>query len=198
MYVYTGAIDTFGFAISRPLEAPPGSRGRYRNSDPLSLGYVIRETVERRGESYLTFPQRALFDRIGIRRQVLEPDPWGNFVLTGYDYGTARNWARLALLFLQDGVMEGDRILPEGWAEFVSTPAQAWEAPVYGGQFWLNADGALPLPKDAYFMAGGGGQRVFLVPSLDLVVVRMGHFRGNALGMELLDEALGMLTRAME
>ena len=60
-----------------------------------------------------------------IRRQVLEPDPWGNFLLSGYDYGTARNWARLGMLYLQDGVWQGQRLLPEGWTTFVRTPAPA-------------------------------------------------------------------------
>ena len=197
MYVYTGAIDVFDFSIHRPLQFEPGTEGRYRNCDPLTLGYIIRETVRARGEEYLTFPQRALFDRIGIRRQVLETDPYGNFVLTGYDYGTARNWARLGMLFLQDGVWQGRRILPEGFSKFVSTPAPAWKEPVYGGLFWLNGDGSWKLPRNAYFMAGGGGQRTFIVPDRDLVVVRLGHFRGNGPGMRILDDALAKLMVAI-
>ena len=94
--------------------------------------------MTKRGENFLTWPQRALFDRIGIRRQVLETDPYGNFLITGYDYGTARNWARIGLLYLQDGMWQGQRILPEGWATFVSTPAPTWKRPEYGGFFWLN------------------------------------------------------------
>ncbi|MEE8587240.1 MAG: serine hydrolase [Acidobacteriota bacterium] len=197
MYIYSGAIDAFEYSISRPLQFEPNTEGRYRNSDPLTLGYIVRETVRRQGEEYLTFPQRALFDRIGIRKMVLETDPYGNFLLTGYDYGTARNWARLGMLYLQDGVWQGDRILPQGWAEFVSTPAPAWKEPVYGGLFWLNRNGAWNLPSQAYFMAGGGGQRVFVVPSLDLVIVRMGHFRGMAPGMAALNQALELITEAV-
>jgi CubicO group peptidase (beta-lactamase class C family) len=132
----------------------------------------VTETL---GEEYLTWPQSALFDRIGIRRQVLETDWYGNFLLTGFDYGTARNWARLGLLYLQDGAWEGDRILPEGWSEFVSTPAPGWSEPEYGGQFWLNGVGEFALPSTAYMMAGFGEQRVFVVPSHDVVIVRMGH-----------------------
>src|SRR5690606_489287 len=73
-------------------------------------------------------------------RQVLETDMYGNFVMTGYDYGTPRNWARLGLLWLRDGVWEGRRILPEGYVDFVRAPAPAWGEPTYGGQFWLNGD----------------------------------------------------------
>ena len=198
MYIYTGAIDAFEHSYTRPVQFPPNTEGRYRNSDPLTIGYIIKQIVSARGEEYLTFPQRALFDRIGIRKQVLEPDPYGNFLLTGYDYGTARNWARLGLLYLWDGVWLGERLLPEGWAEFVSTPAPAWDRPVYGGFFWLNRTGTWNLPNDAYFMAGGGGQRTFIVPSLDLVVVRLGHFRGSARATPALNNALSQLVAAID
>lgn len=198
MYIYTGAVDAFELSVTRPPQFPPGTEGRYRNSDPLTLGYLVRLAAQKRGVPYLSFPQRLLFDEIGIRRQVLEPDPYGNFLLTGYDYGTARNWARLGLLYLNDGVFEGKRLLPEGFADLVSTPAPAWTEPVYGGLFWLNRAGTWSgLPDDAYYMAGAGGQRTILVPSLDLVVVRLGHQRGSRRGMELLDEALALVAEAI-
>lgn len=195
--VYTGAIDVFRFSTSRPLQFPPNTEGRYRNCDPLTLGYLIRQAVEARGEEYLTWPQRALFDRIGIRRQVLEPEAYGNFVLSGYDYGTARNWARLGLLYAQDGVWQGTRLLPEGFVQFVRTPAPGWKAPEYGGLFWLNAAGDLKMPKDAYWMAGAGGQRVIVIPSRDLVIVRLGHMRGDTVGMRLLDDAVAGIVAAV-
>jgi CubicO group peptidase (beta-lactamase class C family) len=197
MFIYTGAVDAFKYSITRPLQFPPNTEGRYRNCDPLTIGWLVKQAVTKRGEDYLTFPQRALFDRIGIRRQVLETDPYGNFLLTGYDYGTARNWARLGLLYLQDGVWQGQRLLPEGWAKFVSTLAPAWKRPVYGGLFWVNGDGAWNIPKTAYFAAGAGGQRVFVIPSHNLVVVRMGHFRGDRAGMKALNAALGELVAAV-
>jgi CubicO group peptidase (beta-lactamase class C family) len=195
--VYTGALDAFQFSISRPLQFPPNTEGRYRNCDPLTIGWLIKQAVAKRGEEYLTFPQRALFDRIGIRRQVLETDPYGNFLLTGYDYGTARNWARLGLLYLHDGMWQGERILPEGWTKFVSTLAPAWKRPVYGGFFWVNGDGALNVPKTAYYASGAGGQRMFVIPSHDLVVVRMGHFRGDRAGMRSMNAALAELIAAV-
>ena len=194
--IYTGAIDAFRHAMTRPLQFPPNTEGRYRNSDPLMIGWLIKEAVRKRGEEYLNYPQRALFDRIGIRRQVLETDPYGNFLLTGYDYGTARNWARIGLLYLQDGMWQGQRLLPEGWTAFVSTPAPAWKQPVYGGLFWVNGDAALPIPKTAYYASGAGGQRTFIIPSHDLVVVRMGHYRGDRAGMRTLNAALAELMAA--
>ena len=76
-YVYYEGINVFDHATRPALEHPPGTVGRYRNSDPLALGRIIRDTVEARGEDYFTFPQRALFDRIGMRDMVLERDPYG-------------------------------------------------------------------------------------------------------------------------
>ena len=197
-FIYAGAVDAFRYAISSPVEFAPNTVGRYRNSDPMALGFLVRQTVEQRGEAYLTYPQRALFDRIGIRKQVLEPDPWGNFLISGYDYGTARNWARLGLLYLRDGVWNGQRLLPEGFTTFVSTPAPAWPRPEYGGQFWINGVGQWNLPREAYFMAGAGGQHTFIVPSHDLVVVRMGHQRGAAVGTRRLNESLTAIVAAIE
>ncbi len=197
-FLYAGAVDAFKYATTSPVEFAPGTVGRYRNSDPMTLGFLVRQAVEKRGDVYLTHPQRALFDVIGIRRQVLEPDPWGNFLLSGYDYGTVRNWARLGMLYLQDGVWQGRRLLPEGFATFVRTPAPAWQRKEYGGQFWVNGEGQWNLPRDAYFMSGAGGQHTFVVPSHDLVVVRMGHQRGAPVGTKLLNQSLAMIVTAID
>jgi CubicO group peptidase (beta-lactamase class C family) len=104
---------------------PPNTANRYRNSDPLMLGRIVREAVEADGDEYLKFSQQALFEKIGARKFVLETDAWGNFIMTGFDYGAARDWARFGLLHLWYGVWKGERILREGWVEFVSTPAPA-------------------------------------------------------------------------
>ncbi|MGE5833089.1 MAG: serine hydrolase domain-containing protein, partial [Acidobacteriota bacterium] len=197
-YIYTGAIDSYEYSITRPLEFPPNTVGRYRNCDPLTIGYLIKLAVTKRGEQYLTFPQRALFDKIGIRRQVLETDPFGNFLITGYDYGTARNWARIGLLYLQDGMWQGRRILPEGWAKFVSTPAPAWTRPEYGGLFWINGVGNWNLPPDTYLAAGAGGQNTWIVPSHDLVIVRMGHMRGQTAARRATNNALSLIMEAVK
>ena len=195
--IYTGAIDAFEFATTRPLQFEPNTFGRYRNSDPLTLGLIIRDAVRKRGEDYLTWPQRALFDKIGIRRQVLETDPYGNFLLSGYDYGTARNWARLGLLYLNDGVWGGERLLPEGFVKFISTPAPAWRDSTYGGMVWVNAGGQSNVPRDAFTFRGAGGQETYVVPSRDLVIVRMGHFPGARTGAADLQNALALLTDAI-
>lgn len=173
---YFDSIDVFDFATGRPLEHEPNTVWRYRNCDPLSLGRIVRETVESTGRSYLSFPQRALYDRIGVRDMVHETDRNGNFVMTGFNYGTARDWGRFGLLHLWDGEWLGERILPEGWVDFVTTPAPAEPDGGYGGQFWLNRDHELPeVPEDAYSARGYRGQLTMVVPSMDTVIVRLGH-----------------------
>ena len=200
VYLYTGSVDAFRYAATRPLQWPPNSVGRYRNTDPVLVNYLVRMGVEKRGEEYLSFPQRALFDKIGIRTMVLETDPYGNFLTQGYELGSGRDWARLANLYLQDGVWNGERLLPEGYVKFVSTLAPAWVAdqrPVYGGFFWVNGDGGWPVPRDAYYMAGAGGQTTMIIPSHDLVVVRLGHYRGGGPGMSSFARALSLLVDAV-
>jgi CubicO group peptidase (beta-lactamase class C family) len=194
---YTGAINTFEFVTTRPLQFEPNTFGRYRNTDPLTLGFLIKQAVEKRGDNYLTWPQRALFDKIGIRKQVLETDPYGNFLLSGYDYGTARNWARIGMLYLNDGVWNGERLLPKGWRDFAGTPAPAWKDSTYGAMVWVNAKGAWNLPKDAFAFRGAGGQETYVVPSLSLVVVRMGHFPGAGPGTRDVQRALKILSEAI-
>lgn len=199
LYVYTGGVNAYHYAATRSRQWPAGQVGRYRNGDPLLANYLVRLAVEARGENYHAFPQRALFDQIGVRNAVLETDPFGNFLLNGYEFISGRDWARLANLYLQDGVVGGKRLLPEGWSEFVSTPAPGWVAdgrPIYGGFFWLNRGPRatrMPVPEDAYFMAGAGGQKTIIVPSRDLVVVRIGHFSGAAKSQISLDQTLAAL-----
>ena len=181
--IYQDDVDVCRHAIEQPMDVPPDSLVRYRNSDPLTLTCIARRIVEARGQEWLTWPQRALFDRIGIRNAVLETDRHGNFIITGYDFMSAYDWTRFGLLHLWDGVWPGsgggERILPEGWSEFVSTPAPADPDRVYGGLWWVNDGGRFPdLPPDAYTAAGFMGQNTFVIPSLDMVVVRLGPSPG--------------------
>ena len=199
-YLYTGGVDSFHYAATRPLQWLPGKVGRYRNTDPVLTNYLIRLAVEKRGEEYLSFPRRALFDKLGMRTMVVETDPFGNFLMQGYEFASARDWVRLGNLYLQDGVWNGERILPEGFVKFVSTLAPAWVAdhnPVYGGFFWINGDGSYPVPKSAYFMSGAGGQKTMIIPSHDLVVVRLGHFKGADEGAKSFKKSLALLMEAV-
>jgi CubicO group peptidase (beta-lactamase class C family) len=200
VYLYTGSVNLFHYAATRRPQWPPATVGRYRNTDPVLISYLVRLGAEKRGEEYLSFPQRRLFDKLGIRTMVMETDPFGNFLTQGYELASARDWARLGNLYLQDGAWNGERILPEGFVTFVRTVAPAWEAdkrPIYGGFFWINGDGSYPVPEDAYFMAGAGGQTTLIVPSHDLVVVRLGHYRGAAAGAEGFSRALKLLMETV-
>jgi CubicO group peptidase (beta-lactamase class C family) len=200
LYLYTGRVDSFKYAATRPQEWPPNTVGRYRNTDPVLTNYLVRLAVEKRGEEYHSFPQRNLWDKIGVRTMVMETDPYGNFLTQGYEFMSGRDWARLGNLYLQDGVWNGERILPEGFVKFVSTVAPAWAADkrmVYGGFFWVNGEGAFPVPREAYYMAGAGGQTTLIIPSHDLVVVRIGHFKGSQPGGEAFRKALELLMQAI-
>ena len=200
LFLYTGGVDSFKYAATRPLQWPSGTVGRYHNTDPVLVNYLIRLGVEKRGDDYLSFPQRELFDKIGVRTMVLETDPFGNFLLQGYELASARDWARLGNLYLQDGMWNGERVLPEGYAEFVSTAGPAWEAddnPIYGGFFWINSNDHYPAPRSAFSMEGAGGQATIIIPTHDLVIVRLGHFKGSAVGKKSLNSALESLMDAI-
>jgi len=201
LYLYTGGVNSYHYAATRPQQWAPNTVGRYRNTDPVLASYLVRLGVERLGQDYHSFPQRMLFDKLGMRDAVLETDPYGNFLGQGYEMIAARDWARLGNLYLQDGVWNGERLLPEGYVTHVKTLAPAWVAdgrPVYGGGFfWVNGDGATPVPRDAYSMQGAGGQSVTIIPTHGLVVVRIGKFRGSGAGGRALNEGFRRLLRAV-
>jgi CubicO group peptidase (beta-lactamase class C family) len=194
--IYFDAVNVFEHAVHQPMDLAPNEQFRYRNSDPLTLGRIVKETVEARGEEYLTFPQRGLFDRIGARNFLLETDAWGNFILTGYDFGSAWDWTRFGLLHLWNGNWNGDQVLPPDWSEFVSTPAPGDPQRGYGGLFWLNAGGALDrVPADAYWAAGFMGQITMVIPSRGMVVVRLGPSPGGF--NPYLNETVGRVVEAV-
>ncbi len=201
LYLYTAPVDVYEYAATRPQQWPPNTVGRYRNTDPILTSYLIRLAVERRGEDYHAFPQRNLFDRIGIRDAVIETDAYGNFLGQGRALMPARDWARLANLYLQDGVWNGERLLPEGWVEYASETAPAWVADgrlQYGGSFfWVNADGGSPIPESAFRMSGAGGQSATIIATHDLVVVRIGKYTGAGPGGRALRSAFELLMQAV-
>ena len=201
LYLYTGSVNSFEWAATRPQEWEPNTVGRYRNSDPILASYLVRLGAEGRGEDYHSFPQRQLFDKIGIRDAIIDTDPYGNFLGQGYGFLPARDWARLGNLYLQDGVWDGERILPEGYVEYATTLAPAWVAdgrPRYGGAFmWVNGEGSPPLPASAYSMRGAGGQSATMIPTHQLVVVRLGKYTGAGAGGQALDRAFELLLEAV-
>ena len=200
-YLYTGTVNSFEYAATRPQEWLPNTVGRYRNTDPVLGSYLVRLGSERLGEDYHAWPQRNLFDRIGIRDALIETDPYGNFLGQGLAFMPARDWARLGNLYLQDGVWNGERILPEGYVEYASTVAPAWEADgrlQYGGAFfWVNGEGERGLPTSAFSMQGAGGQSTTIIPTHGLVVVRIGKYTGAGEGGQALNQAFALLMEAV-
>jgi CubicO group peptidase (beta-lactamase class C family) len=167
------------------LEAEPGSLWRYANRDALALMRAARQVLGD-DRQYLTFPRRALLNKIGMRSTIPEVDAGGNFILSSQVWTTARDLARFGLLYLNDGVWNGERILPPGWVQYSIAPApkrktglSGWWAYGmqgflgYGAQLWLFDD--VPFfPYEAYSAIGHRGQFVSIVPSHDLVIVRTG------------------------
>ena len=201
LYLYTGRVDSFKYAATRPPQWPPNTVGRYRNTDPVLTNYLVRLAVEKRGEEYLSFPQRQLFDKIGVRSMVMETDPYGNFLTQGYELMSGRDWARLGNLYLQDGVWNGERILPEGLRQ-VRQHARAGVGCRQAVRSTAASSGSTATARfrcrrDAYYMAGAGGQTVLIIPSHDLVVVRIGHYKGVQPGSQAFRKALAILMEAV-
>jgi CubicO group peptidase (beta-lactamase class C family) len=181
-YMLLAVPDTAAYALTKPLEAGPGVRWRYSSGTTNILAYAMRHLM---GETeYLEFPRRALFDRIGMATAVLETDAAGTFVGSSFMYATARDWARFGVLYLREGVWAGERILPQGWVAYSRTPVPSAPEAQYGAHFWLRVPQAYrcgsserSLPGDAFHAIGHEGQFLTIIPSHDLVLVRLGFTR---------------------
>lgn len=173
--------DTAGFTAAMPLAEEPGSAFYYSSGTTNLISRINRQAIGDL-QSHFEYNQERLFDRLGMSSAVLEPDASGTFVGSSYMYATPRDWAKIGLLYLQDGMWGGERILPEGWVEYSLTPASSAEQGEYGIQIWLNAGAAddpdnRPLPKlpaNTYYLSGFEGQNIVVVPDQDLIVLRMG------------------------
>jgi CubicO group peptidase (beta-lactamase class C family) len=177
-----GSRDFGVFAAGQPLEVQPDQKWQYSSGTTNLLARVVSHQLGTAGQRPLDFIRRELFDRVGMTSAVFEPDPSGTFVGSSYLMATPRDWARFGLLYLQDGIWQGQRILPEGWVRFSVTPTPQAPRGQYGAHFWLNAGSASNpadrvwprLPSDTFFADGYQGQRVVIIPSRNLVVVRFG------------------------
>ena len=173
--------DKAGFAAAKSLEHPPGAYWQYSSGTSNIIARILRQRFADEQE-YLRFPRERLFEPLGMRSAVLEPDEAGTFVGSTFMYASARDWARLGLLFLQDGKWQGQRLLPEGWVAYSLTPTKDAPDARYGAHVWLKLPespglGEPPMPEDTYYMLGHDEQVVAVVPSRDLVIVRLGITR---------------------
>ncbi len=179
--------DAGAYAASQPLYRKLGSHWQYSSGTTNIITRIIRHVIDNQKE-YFAFPRNALFNKIGMRSAVIEPDAAGNIIGSSLMFATARDWARFGLLYLNDGVWEGERILPEGWVKYTTTPALHAPEGKYGAHFWLNAGDPnnrskrdFPkLPIDLFWASGFQNQSVVVIPSQKLVVVRLSMTHGEA------------------
>jgi hypothetical protein len=182
--------DMAGFAESSVLETAPGSAWNYHDGNYLILSRMIRDAAGGHAADVLRFARRELFEPLGMRNVTLEFDATGTPEGSAQMLGPARDWARFGLLYLNDGVVGGKRILPEGWVSYsASLTPNGWVG--IGAGFWTNRGDSkgsqfrtsLGMPRDAFYASGTFGQYVIIVPSERLVVVRLGT-SGNRYDIE--------------
>jgi CubicO group peptidase (beta-lactamase class C family) len=199
--------DMAGFAERSSLQAAPGRTWKYSSGNTLILSRLIRDAVGGRAEDVLEFARRELFGPLGMRDVTMEFDATGTPVGSTFMFAPARDWARFGLLYLDDGVVGGRRILPEGWVRYSSSPTLDTD---YGAGFWTNPRGSeaadararLGFPRDAFMATGLLGQRVVIIPSQRLVIVRFGvtqvwpSFDFEGLGRLVADAIAAVATRS--
>jgi len=162
------------FALSKPLMAKPGTHWYYSSGSTNIIMRYLRGRFASE-EEFLQYIHERLFDPLGIDNPCFEPDMSGTPVGSSYLYATARDFARLGHMYLHDGCVGEERLLPEHWVEYTTTPASDSKGG-YGACFWLNRGKTYPsAPEDMYSCQGHDGQMIFIIPSKELVVVVLGY-----------------------
>ena len=170
--------DMAGFAVTAPLIETPGTRWAYSSATTQILARIIRDAAGGPEQS-LKLAWRELFNPLGMRNVTLEFDASGTLQGSSAMLASARDWARFGLLYLQDGVVGGRKILHEDW---VDLSAAATLDTDYGAGFWTNRSEherakrriAMGIPRDAFFAVGDLGQRIVILQSQRMVIVRLG------------------------
>jgi CubicO group peptidase (beta-lactamase class C family) len=175
--------DMSHFALDRPMAYPAGTHWYYSSGATNIVSYLIRKQFAN-DSSYYVFANNQLFNKIGAPDAVFEVDPSGTRVGSSYLYANARDYARFGLLFENDGVFNGERILPEGWVKYSTSVASASNGR-YGAFFWLNRSKALPsAPEDMFACDGHDGQHIYILPTQKLIVVVLGYSPSSKGGMD--------------
>jgi len=177
--------DMAAYTASLPLKYEPGSVFNYSSGNTNILSAIIRQTVGEK--NYAAFPYTELFYKINAYSFLLEPDASGTYVGSSYSYATARDFARVGLLYYNNGIWNGEQILAPDWVKQSIQPSIADKRKHYGYQFWLNGYTETDstkrwypdVPADMFFADGYGGQDIYIIPSEKLVVVRLGLFKIN-------------------
>jgi hypothetical protein len=172
--------DTAAYAARQPLNFTPGTTWNYASGTSNILSAIVRRTVG--DPAYWGWPREVLFDPLGMTSATLEPDASGTFVCSSFMFATARDWARFGQLFLQDGTWDGRRILPVDWVKFSTTPTSQSPLGNFGAHWWLRlgpeigggTNAAARISRDAFFAIGHEAQTLTVIPSRQLVAVRLG------------------------
>lgn len=170
MLFEAGKDDVAGFAARAPLAHPPG-RFFYYSSGTTNI--VARCAARAAGGDFAAFMRDRLFQPLGMTSPLPRFDAAGTFIGSSFCFCTAQDFARFGLLYLRDGVWDGQRLLPEGWVDYARTPT--WQQPGaevdgrYGAHWWLDTAGPGSFSANGY-----DGQYIVLVPDLDLILVRHG------------------------
>ncbi|MDJ0763451.1 MAG: serine hydrolase [Myxococcota bacterium] len=189
-----GQHDYADYMAKRPMRAKPGTVWNYSTGDTMLLSKIVQDALGGSLEDAYHFIQGELFHKIDIATAVVEFDPSGTFVGAASICMSTRDWARLGLLYLNDGRWKGEQILPQGWVAFATTPAPT--SPIYGAQLWLNTDQVLhaDLPEELVSFRGHNGQRVMIIPSKELIVVRMGYTFNTTYGQNMDQDPVPLLV----
>ncbi|NOR27116.1 MAG: serine hydrolase [Lutibacter sp.] len=167
------AKDMTRTQMKKPLAGEPNNSWNYSSGTSNLVSGYIRNQFKTHQE-YLDFWYAELIDKIGMNSMLIETDLTGNYVGSSYGWATPRDWAKFGLLYLHKGNWNGEQILNESWVNYTATPTNGSNGE-YGAHFWLNAGGVYPnAPKDVFSCNGYQGQRVFIIPSKNMVIVRMG------------------------
>lgn len=202
-----GRLDVAGFGASLPLVHAPGTHWNYNSAgvnliaDALGRVFAPDAAPAHRRARMARVMQDELFGPLGMTSAQPEFDSKGTFIGSAFVYATARDWARFGLLYLRDGIWEKRRILPEGWVDFARSKTPAEDCNVYGAGWWITPSGpGKPYralveggPRDIFIAQGHEGQVIILVPSKDLIVVRLGLF-DDWFGFRALGEWVGRVV----
>lgn len=191
--IYMGGGRVSDSAATRALEVQPGKRWKYANIDTLLALRALRSAFDS-DDAFLRFPFEEVLYRIGMTHTKLEADWGGDFILSSQVWTTSRDLARLGVLHLQEGVWDGERILPEDWVQYISRPAPSQPPledadgdprPGYGAQWWLFNGYEPALPADTFAALGNRGQYLMIVPSRNVVIVRRGYDMAGGEGFQI-------------
>lgn len=207
-----GRLDVARYCAGLPLIHTPGTHWNYNScgivltADALTRAIVPNPaSPQARRASMMDWMRTNLFDVIGMKAQP-EFDATGLFYGSAMIYASARDFAKFGLLFLRDGMWEGRRVLPEGWVDFARTPGAGSDGDIYGAGWWVapNEGDGKPYPwridtgspRDAFSAEGFEGQYILIVPSKDLIVVRLGYTTEPQLRTGETRKWLGRVVRA--